>query len=215
VALVDQGLFTEIIVDHGFGTVDTSSVVVTPTSGDDGQGVAVGAGLIRATEAFEAHAYPDPGTGGDPWTIGWGFTWYEDGSKVKSGDTMTQAEGDVLLERLITNKYLPGQRSIPAWSKLTANQKGALLSFAWNLSDGKFYRQNGFNTVSAALREERFSDVPRALMLYHNPNNSRVRVGLSIRRRVEGLVWSGSSIEAAFARARSEIKHYDDVQRFL
>ena len=40
-------------------------------------------------------AYPDPGSGGDPWTIGWGAT----GPGIGPGTVWTRAECDARLER--------------------------------------------------------------------------------------------------------------------
>ena len=46
----------------------------------------------RADGSFEA--YPDPGTGNDPWTIGWGAT----GKGISPGTIWTQAQCDARLE---------------------------------------------------------------------------------------------------------------------
>ena len=46
----------------------------------------------RADGSFEA--YPDPGTGNDPWTIGWGAT----GKGIGPGTIWTQAQCDARLE---------------------------------------------------------------------------------------------------------------------
>ena len=50
----------------------------------------------RADGRFQA--YPDPGSGGDPWTIGWGST----GPDVKPGTVWTQAQCDERLLRDLT-----------------------------------------------------------------------------------------------------------------
>ena len=46
-----------------------------------------GIALICAFEGLELAAYPDPGSGGEPWTIGYGHT-----RGVKPGDTCTQEQ---------------------------------------------------------------------------------------------------------------------------
>lgn len=46
----------------------------------------------RADGLYEA--YPDPGTGGEPWTIGWGAT----GKDIVRGTAWTQAQCDARLE---------------------------------------------------------------------------------------------------------------------
>lgn len=46
-------------------------------------------------EGCELEAYPDPETGGAPWTIGWGNTRL-DGRPVRQGDRITQDQADEL-----------------------------------------------------------------------------------------------------------------------
>jgi len=58
---------------------------------------AEGIDLIAHFEGLRLEAYPDPGTGGAPWTIGYGATFYEDGSKVKPGDKITIERAKQLL----------------------------------------------------------------------------------------------------------------------
>jgi Phage-related lysozyme (muraminidase) len=53
--------------------------------------------MIKRFESCELVAYPDPGTGGDPWTIGWGNTRWDDGRPVKKGDVITARGADDLL----------------------------------------------------------------------------------------------------------------------
>lgn len=52
-----------------------------------------GLALLKSFEGLRLDAYPDPATGGDPWTIGYGHT----GLDVKPGLTITQEEADDLL----------------------------------------------------------------------------------------------------------------------
>ncbi len=46
--------------------------------------------LIRKYEGFNEKAYPDPVTGGEPYTIGFGTQFYPDGSPVKRGQCCTK-----------------------------------------------------------------------------------------------------------------------------
>ena len=43
-------------------------------------------------ESFASNAYPDPLSGGDPWTIGYGTTVMPDGNPVKKGDSCTEEQ---------------------------------------------------------------------------------------------------------------------------
>ena len=144
--------------------------------------------LIKTFEGCRLTAYPDPGTGGEPWTIGVGNTRYPNGREVRRGDTITPVEADQMLrlevDRIAT--YL-GQR-IPGWYEMNSNQKSALISFAYNVG-AAFYGASDFTTITAALREKRWSDVPAALLLYRNPGTN-VEAGLRRRREAEGALWT-------------------------
>ena len=59
--------------------------------------VAVALPLVKEFEGCRLTAYPDPGTGAEPWTIGWGSTTYPDGKPVQPGDHISQALADALL----------------------------------------------------------------------------------------------------------------------
>lgn len=86
-----------------------------------------GTALIQSFENCKLRAYPDPATGGDPWTIGWGTT----GPDIKPGVAWTQAQCDA---RFLSDL----QRFVNAVNKLvgsaatTQNQFDALVSFTYN-----------------------------------------------------------------------------------
>jgi len=146
--------------------------------------------LIKEFEGCSLTAYPDPETGGDPWTIGWGATRYFDGAFVKRGDTIIQAVADDMLDSDVRDVLAPRlAKSVPGWSRLSASQQAALLSFAYNVGAG-FYGASGFDTISAALREGRLADVPAALRLYVNPGGPS-EAGLRRRREAEAKMWGG------------------------
>ena len=156
------------------------------------------ANLIREFEGFEANAYPDPASGGEPWTIGYGFTFWTDGARVKAGDSITKAGADGMLTNWIETKVVPAlAKSIPGWSGLRPDQQSCLISFAWNVG-WHFYGSAGFETISKCLAERRYDDVPAALMLYVNPG-SNVEAGLRRRRAAEGKLWTGTPVKPALA----------------
>lgn len=85
--------------------------------------------LIKEFEGLVLTAYPDPGTGGDPWTIGYGHT----GPDVFPGDVITEEEAEELLvidlQRFEAgvNELIPG---------LLCHEFGALVSWAYNVGLG-------------------------------------------------------------------------------
>lgn len=132
-------------------------------------------------------AYPDPLTGGLPITIGWGSTRKRNGQPFHLKETITQIEADDLLMFDIEQRFLPHLQKIPYWSEMNDNQKGALLSFAYNLG-ARFYGSSGFNTISRVLKNKEWNNVPNTLKMYRNPGTD-VEVGLLRRRGAEGKLW--------------------------
>jgi GH24 family phage-related lysozyme (muramidase) len=143
--------------------------------------------LIKDFEGCHLDAYPDPLSGGDPWTIGYGTTRYQDGRRVSPGDKINAIEADLLLRREVDRIAEKLRATVPYWVQMADHQKCALISFAYNLGSG-FYGTTGFETISRELREKDWAAVPDALLLYRNPG-SNVEAGLKRRRIAEGDIW--------------------------
>ncbi|EBZ0929872.1 lysozyme, partial [Salmonella enterica subsp. enterica serovar Typhimurium] len=87
--------------------------------------------LIKEFEGCSLKAYPDPGTGGDPWTIGYGWTHSVDGKPVKPGMMIDEATAERLLNTGLVGYENDVSRLVKV--KLTQGQFDALVSFAYNL----------------------------------------------------------------------------------
>lgn len=143
--------------------------------------------LIREFEGCKLTAYPDPGTGGRPWTIGWGTTTYYDGTPVKAGDTISQELADAMLT---TRVWVDGRRlaeRIPCWGRLNIHQRAALASFTYNMGPN-WFGGDGFPTITAHLRAGRLAQVAQVLPNYRNPGTP-VEAGLLRRRQAEAELW--------------------------
>jgi GH24 family phage-related lysozyme (muramidase) len=145
--------------------------------------------LVKEFEGCRLEAYPDPLSGGDPWTIGYGTTRYQDGRRVSRGDKINAIEADLLLRQEIDQIASRLRVAVPYWVEMADHQQCALISFAYNLGTS-FYGASGFETISRKLREKDWAAVPAALLLYRNPG-SNVEAGLKRRREAEGKLWSG------------------------
>lgn len=132
-------------------------------------------------------AYPDPLSGNLPITIGWGSTRDFEGKPFKLGQKISQKVADDLLITQIKKEFIPVLSKIPYWSEMNDNQRGTLLSFAYNLG-AAFYGSGNFNTITRTLKERRWNEVPKVLEMYRNPG-SNVEAGLLRRRRAEGKLW--------------------------
>lgn len=157
--------------------------------------------MIQQFEGCHLDAYPDPASGGEPWTIGYGTTSYGDGRPVKRGDRINAVEADMLLRQEVDRIADKLRATVPHWGEMADHQKCALISFAYNLGSG-FYGAKGFETISKRLREKDWPGVPDALLLYRNPGTN-VEAGLKRRRIAEGDLWgrerqTTGPIEATF-----------------
>lgn len=84
-------------------------------------------GCARRRADGLVEAYPDPGTGGEPWTIGWGAT----GAEISRGTVWTQAQCDERLEVDLARYAAEVDRAVGT-SPTTQNQFDALVSFHYN-----------------------------------------------------------------------------------
>ena len=101
--------------------------------------------LIKDFEGFSSSAYLD--VVNIP-TIGWGNTFYEDGTKVKLGDQISKTDALKLLEvvanRDFANKIFPSIKV-----KVTQSQFDAMVSLAYNIGTGAFLKSTLLKKVNA------------------------------------------------------------------
>ena len=88
---------------------------------------------LHLTESFEGvrlSAYPDHGTGGDPWTIGYGHT----GPEVHSGMTITQEQAELYLAEDVKRAETDVNAKLTV--EVTQDEFDALVDFAFNCGCG-------------------------------------------------------------------------------
>lgn len=140
--------------------------------------------IIREFEGCHLQAYLCPA---GVWTIGYGTTRYADGRPVRATDRITANEADLLLRQEVDRIAAKLRAAVPYWDDMSDNQRSALISFAYNLGSG-FYGAPGFGTITRALKNKQWAEVPSALLLYRNPGSS-FETGLKRRRIAEGNLW--------------------------
>lgn len=98
--------------------------------------------LARASEGLRLEAYPDPATGGAPWTIGYGRA-----HGVKPGDTCTQEQAEAwLVEDLnAAADIVRSAVKVP----LTQGQFDALVDFTFNVGPGAKGVKDGFVSLKS------------------------------------------------------------------
>jgi lysozyme len=136
-----------------------------------------GLDLIKQFEGFRSEAYPDPGTGGDPWTIGYGSIRWGD-KAVHKGMQCTEAEATTQLQRDLAT--CEGDVTSVVHVGLTQNQFDALVSFTYNLGIGNLKS----STLLTLLNQGAFDQVP-AQFLRWNKAAGHVLPGLTKRRQAE------------------------------
>jgi lysozyme len=99
---------------------------------------------IKKFEGLRLNAYKCPA---GVWTIGFGSTFYENGSKVVEGDKITIDRADKLLIEIV-QKFEISVRSLVK-SKINDNQLGSLTSFAFNVGVGNFKKSTLLKKVNA------------------------------------------------------------------
>ncbi len=87
--------------------------------------------FIKGFESLELKAYPDPGTGGKPWAIGWGHT-----KGVKPGDRITLEQAEAFFSEDLAVFELTVNSSIKR--AVTQNQFDAMVSLAFNIGGPNF-----------------------------------------------------------------------------
>jgi len=168
----------------------TGRIAVPAPVADIPAAVAVALPLVKEFEGCRLTAYPDPETGGEPWTIGWGSTRDSQGRPFKEGDRISQEQADALLRSRLEDDWRRLRDCIPIYKALSLNRQAALLSFTYNCGP-RWFGAQGFDTLSTALKAGQLEAVPAALMLYVNPGGPS-EAGLRRRRKAEGALWTAS-----------------------
>ncbi len=90
-------------------------------------------GCARLRTDGLVEAYPDPGTGSEPWTIGWGATGkdYDGSGHIGPGTVWTQAQCDERLERDLI-RYARDVVDAIAGAPTSQTQFDAMVSFHYN-----------------------------------------------------------------------------------
>lgn len=139
--------------------------------------------LIKSFEGWRAKAYPDPGTGGEPITIGYGHTTAAGPPSVHLGMTITQALGETILRNDLkkTCATVAGAVKKP----ITDNQFGALVSLAFNIGAGNFLK-------STLLKKVNAGDFAGATLQFAvwNKAAGKVMPGLTKRRAAEAALFA-------------------------
>lgn len=162
--------------------VDAVNAVLNPAPSIGLSVSEAGINLIKRFEGCKLTAYPDPGTGGDPWTIGWGAT----GPGIKQGVTWTQAQADSRLKDDV-DRFAQGVAANIGAASTSQVQFDAMVSFSYNVGIGAFAK-------STLLKKHKAGDHAGAASEFLKWVNAggRVLQGLVRRREAEKAMYEGA-----------------------
>lgn len=124
---------------------------------------AAGIKILHEFESCKLKAYKCPA---GVWTIGWGNTFYEDGSRVKEGDVITQERADSLFLFILTRFEEQARRAIT--SNVNDNQFSAFVSALYNIGPGSAQK-------SGLIRLKNGQPSTLLKMINLNPNTPGIR----------------------------------------
>jgi lysozyme len=143
-----------------------------------------GINLLKHFEGLRTEAYPDPATGAEPWTIGYGCT-----KDVKEGDCITPEMADVMLLREVAS-FEKGVRDLVKYD-LDENQISALTCFAYNVGLGNLQSSTMLKMINSGSVMAAADQFPR-----WNMAAGKVMPGLIKRRDAERRLYLGEPWDA-------------------
>ena len=84
---------------------------------------------LKSDEGCKLEAYPDPLSGGDPWTIGYGCT----GSGIVRGTVWTIDQANEALETRVAGLVTQLQLTFHWWPSLSDLRQDVLVNMAYNM----------------------------------------------------------------------------------
>jgi lysozyme len=135
--------------------------------------------LIKSMEGCRLKAYPDPGSGNEPWTIGYGCT-----HNVHRGMTITQEDAEAMLRQELRVYEAAVEHALHVSVK--QHQFDALVSLCWNVGPRNLLG----STVLRKANENDHKAAADAFLLW-NKAAGKVMPGLVKRRKAERVMYLG------------------------
>jgi lysozyme len=139
-----------------------------------------GADLIKSFEGCKLKAYQCSAM---KWTIGYGNTFFEDGTPVVAGNAISQEKAEQLFEIIASDFSDKVVKLVP--SHITPNQFGALVSFAYNCGIANLQKSTLLKKVIANHNDLSI----KAEFLKWNKAGGKVLAGLTRRREAESNLY--------------------------
>jgi len=124
-------------------------------------------------------AYPDPGTGGDPWTIGYGAT----GRDIRQYTVWTKEQAETALQEHVRHFVSGLVKLSPRLVSASPRRIAAVISWAYNCGLGNYRISTFKKRIDANDWEGAAAECPK-----WNKAAGRVIPGLTRRRQAEALM---------------------------
>ena len=159
--------------------------------------------VIRHFEGCRLRSYPDPKTGGAPWTIGYGAT----GAEIGPGVTWTQTRADLRLSGDVALCEADADNAVRV--PVTQGQFDGFVSILFNVGHGSPVRDgivrlaSGYpSTLLSKMNAGDFAGASEQFMRWVSPG-SAVEHGLRKRRAAERALFDGATGAQAIAIGES------------
>jgi GH24 family phage-related lysozyme (muramidase) len=133
-------------------------------------------GYARRLPNGDCHAYPDPGTGAQPWTIGWGST----GPEVKHNTVWTQQQAEASLDNHLLHFCAGVLTMSPTLLQEPPRRLAAIISFAYNCG----LRNYRISTLKKRVDAKDWVGASEEIVKW-NKAAGRIMAGLTRRRQAE------------------------------
>ncbi len=132
--------------------------------------------LVKASEGCRLTAYPDPGTGCGPYTVGYGQT----GKDIHKGTVWTQQQADEALEQTLILTIDQVLKASPSLATATPSRLAAVCDFVYNCGLANYKKSTLKKYVDQALWQHSAVEI-----LKWNKAAGKVMKGLTVRRQKE------------------------------
>lgn len=154
---------------------------------------ATGIAFLKKEEASGKPALVAFKNKNDVWTIGYGNTYYENGTKVKQGDTITAQRAETLFYNIF-NQFAKQVSSVLK-KPVTQNQFNALVSYAYNRGFGAFKASKVLALVNQ--NPNNIQAIQNQLVLEWGTNQT-YKTALINRRKREGVLYATGASSGSY-----------------
>ncbi|REF27770.1 lysozyme [Xenorhabdus cabanillasii] len=138
-----------------------------------------GINKIKSYEGLRLKAYPDPATGVEPWTIGYGHT-----KGVVPGQVITKQQAEVLLREDLNPIYAVLGQCVKV--PLTQGQFDALCSLIFNVGIGNFIH----STLLKKLNQGDYQEAAQEFLKWDKVNGNKLPALFARRKSEQGMFLS-------------------------